>query len=330
MDFLLDDGKYCGNNITVINRDENCTLYLMEDDVGKGIMTCYMVFPGIYLMYNEFHMGHCLSKFKSKVRMIGIDHCRQGRIEWEFEKNTFIYLREGDLQIDGKERYGDNFVFPLNHYYGITVAVNLEEAEDMVSNIFNSFSIDLKLLYEKFCNTDKPFILRGKAFVEHIFSELYCVPDKIKYDYFKIKVLELLIYLNSVNISEEGKKDLYFTKNQVDSVKKIMGFITNNLDRRFTLQDLSEKFEIPLTSMKMCFKGVYGTSIYNYLRNYRINAAAIMLKNTDDNITTIAGKVGYGNPSKFTAAFKEIMGICPGRYRKKTSDWNIIRPEGVD
>ncbi len=33
-------------------------------------------------------------------------------------------------------------------------------------------------------------------------------------------------------------------------------------------------------------------------------------------VDCIAGKVGYNNPSKFAAAFKEIMGMPPAKYQK--------------
>ena len=67
--------------------------------------------------------------------------------------------------------------------------------------------------------------------------------------------------------------------------------------------------------MKLCFKGVYGTSIYSYMRTYRMNKAAIMLKQTKENISEIAHKVGYNNSSKFASAFKTVIGKSPKEYR---------------
>lgn len=58
--------------------------------------------------------------------------------------------------------------------------------------------------------------------------------------------------------------------------------------------------------MKNYFKGVYGTSIYSYMRSYRMQVAALMLQETNENITVIAGKVGYENSSKFASAFKKL------------------------
>ena len=53
----------------------------------------------------------------------------------------------------------------------------------------------------------------------------------------------------------------YFYKTQVEKVKAIMSFMTNEPERHFTMEELSEKFDISTSALKQCFKGVYGTAI---------------------------------------------------------------------
>ena len=95
-----------------------------------------------------------------------------------------------------------------------------------------------------------------------------------------------------------------------------MAFMTNNPERHFTMEELSAQYDISVSALKQCFKGVYGTAIYTYMRNYRMDLAATLLTQTDEPITTIAGKVGYTNTSKFSEAFKKIKGKTPLEYRK--------------
>lgn len=95
-----------------------------------------------------------------------------------------------------------------------------------------------------------------------------------------------------------------------------MAFMTSNPDRRFTMEELSAKYDISVSALKQCFKGVYGTAIYTYMRNYRMDLAASLLAQTDEPITVIAGKVGYTNTSKFSEAFKNVKGKTPLEYRK--------------
>lgn len=89
-----------------------------------------------------------------------------------------------------------------------------------------------------------------------------------------------------------------------------------NLERHDTLDELSARFGIPLTAMKLCFKGVYGTSIFAFMRSYRMQTASAMLRQGTDNVTVIANKVGYINSSKFAFTFKNVMGMPPLEYRK--------------
>ena len=306
---------YYGDNIFKVSGDENVEVYKMEDATGEGMMTCYHVLPGIDLMYNDFHMQSCVSQAKPKVEMLSFDHCREGRIEWQFENGAYLYLQQGDMQITDKERHDQQFGFPLSHYHGITIAIYIEEATQTLSDIVSGIPVDLRALKAKFCTGEKPFIMRASDSIQHIFFELYHVPDRIRFPYFKIKVLELLLFLSEAPMPQ-GEKRPYFTKTHVDTVKAICKFMTCSPECHYTLEELSEKFNIPLTSMKNCFKSVYGTSVYTYMRTYRMQTAAYLLRQTGQSITSVAASVGYSNPSKFSAAFKAIMGSSPIKYRK--------------
>ena len=95
-----------------------------------------------------------------------------------------------------------------------------------------------------------------------------------------------------------------------------MELMTANPEIHYTMEELSGQFDISVSALKHCFKGVYGTAIFTYMRNYRMDMAATLLTQTDESITSIAGKVGYANSSKFSEAFKSIKGKTPLEYRK--------------
>ena len=135
--------------------------------------------------------------------------------------------------------------------------------------------------------------------------------------YLKVKVLELLLYLGTEKIQNTQVKVPYFAHTQVKKVKEIQKYMVSNLRQHYTLEQLSEQFDIPLTSMKACFKGVFGCSIYAYIKSYRIQAATVLLQNSDCSITEIAMKMGYDNPSKFSEVFKKEYEMTPSEFRKK-------------
>ena len=71
-------------NMQLLCRDESCSVYQMKNESGDGTATVYAVYPGIAVMYNDYHMASCPSRrFESGRRIIAIRHCREGRIESE-------------------------------------------------------------------------------------------------------------------------------------------------------------------------------------------------------------------------------------------------------
>ena len=124
------------------------------------------------------------------------------------------------------------------------------------------------------------------------------------------------MYLNDIEIKDFAEEKRYFPKNQVNVIRQLEQYMTADLQRHDTLKELSEKFNISLTTMKSCFKGVYGSSIYSYMKKYRMQQASVLLQETQDSITEIALKMGYNNPGKFSEAFYQVMGILPSDYQK--------------
>lgn len=282
-------------------------------------MTAHKIFDGAFVMYSDMHLKECVSHFQSSTgsSLLYIDHCREGRIENEIGNHAYGYLQEHEMRVDNRRFHSGRVCFPLCHYHGMTLGFDLEIAVPALRDFFGGFSVDLYELQKKYRNDKKPFVIHNEPGIEHIFSELYFVPQQIKGDYYKVKALELLLYLDALQISESKEERPYFYKGQVEKIKAIHDLITTDLQEHYTMDELAERFQISLTGMKNCFKEVYGDSMYSYLRRYRMNIAATMLRqDSKKGIAEIAGAVGYESPSKFATAFRQVMGQTPMEYRK--------------
>lgn len=308
-----------GPNVSSVIETADTLVLGLSDASGEGTMTVHQIFDGAAIMYNDMHLAQCHSQFQNNGhhRLLAIDHCREGRIEQALDGGAFFYMQEHELRVDNRAKHVGQFSFPLSHYHGITFAFDLEVVTSTLKHFFGGFSVDLYSLEEKYCASDAPFVLHNDPGIEHIFSELYHVPQQIRTDYFRVKALELLLYLDALEISDTREERPYFYKEQVEKIKAIHTLITEDLELHYTLEELAERFQISLTSLKTCFKELYGDSPYSYLRRYRMNAAATMLRREHDrSIAEIAGAVGYESQSKFSTAFKQVMGQSPMAYRK--------------
>lgn len=304
-------------------KSDKSQIIQVDNHTGEGTMSYYSVFPGVFLLFNDFHMNQCKSEFQTQAEIMCIDHCREGRIQQEISNGAYIYLGAGDFLIDNRKGSGVQVEFPSGYYHGLTIWFLIEEANQGIGSFIKEFPVDICELQKKYCSGRSNLVLQNDPGLERIFQDLYSVPMEIRIPYFRVKLQELLLYLEALEVCDKYAQRPYFYKTQIEKCKGIHKLMTDNLECHFTLEELSERFDFPMTSMKECFKGIYGDTIFSYMRSYRMNRAAVLLRhNKDKSVLEIASFMGYDSPGKFSSAFKAIMGISPLAYRKNnTADW---------
>lgn len=310
-----------GSGTQVLTQNDGCTVFKIENETGEGVMTRYPVLPGMELLYNDMHITTVRANQNKTpcADVMEINHCREGRFECEFDDGGAVYLGAGDLSANMLNHPPRDSWFPLSHYHGISVVVDLQAAQEtlrQIGRIFASTPIDLYAMRDRLCGADHCFIIRATDAIQHIFSELYAAPSAIRSDYCKLKVLELLLFLNSADLPALWEKRTYMTRTQADTIRAIRAYLVEHLDQRITLPELSTQFHIPLTTMKQNFKTVYGDTIGAYMQSYRMQKAMFLLQETNQSIIEIAGQVGYQNASKFSEVFRQFAGETPREYRK--------------
>lgn len=310
--------KFENEGAVLLAQSDGCAVWQFCNETGDGTMTVYEVFPGVILCFNDFHMEQYHSNFTLDNRILAIDHCRDGQMEYVAKNGMVGYMASGDMKLDRRRQHTGEFVFPSCHYHGLTVAFDLDTVGQSLSEEVKEFPVSPEQIIERFSLEDYPRILHGMEEAEHIFGELYRVPAKIRIPYFKVKILELLLYLDAVTVPENDDDRPYFYRSQVEKVKAIRQFLIDHISENFTQEELSKRFDISMTAMKNCFRSVYGEAIGTWLASYRMNMAAeMLLKGRETGIAEIGSRFGYDNAGKFTEAFKKIMKLTPSEYRRE-------------
>ncbi len=297
--------------------EDGCVIYRLENATGDMVMTDYKVFPGIHLVYNDVHMSCCdisMKELPAQKKFLEIAHCHEGRMEYS-EKNEFFYLSQGDLAVHPRISENHERYYPTRHYHGISLIIDIDASPRCLSCILDDVNVHPDKLMEKYCATDNLFVARANERLNHIFAELYDLPENAKYGYIRIKTLEILLFLSFFPITKMQVKSAY-TYTQVCLAKKICRYLTQNMDQRITIDDLSAQFNISASQLKNCFRKVYGESVYGYIKSLKMQSAAKMLKSSERSVLEIANLHGYENGGKFASAFYSIMGMTPMEFRK--------------
>ena len=65
------------------------------------------------------------------------------------------------------------------------------------------------------------------------------------------------------------------------------------------------------------FKESTGLSPHAWLRQYRLEQAMKMLRDTDASVVSIAAALGYASQTAFAAAFRKLTGEAPTDWRRR-------------
>ncbi len=289
--------------------------YVFSDDIGDAVLTVYQVFPGVQLAYSSVHMDRFDLGTVMEGNVIEIHYCEEGRIEQEVH-DEYFYLMPGDFSITKGTRMADSYKFPLRHYHGIIIGIREDVAKQWFSQFLEDIHVQPLEVAQKLCREGNCFVIRSEKRIEHIFWELYSVPEHMKSGYFKLKILELFLVLSGIEMDQNQVLTHTLPKTQAQLAKQAAVYLSEHMERHVTISELSKAFHISQTQLKSVFKTVYGVPICSYMRIQKMQQAAQLLIHTERGVGEIACEFGYSNPGKFGAAFQKIMGETPAEYRK--------------
>ncbi|MDO9427101.1 MAG: AraC family transcriptional regulator [Methylobacterium sp.] len=94
----------------------------------------------------------------------------------------------------------------------------------------------------------------------------------------------------------------------------------NNLERTWSLDDLSGRVGLSPTKLKVEFRKCFGVPVYEFLQRSRLEKAMALIEDQPKlSITSISLAVGYANPSHFARLFQREFGTRPSALRKSMS-----------
>ena len=99
------------------------------------------------------------------------------------------------------------------------------------------------------------------------------MPEGIRKGYFKVKILELLLFLSAFPIQAAQPQHGY-SLSQVQLAEQIGAYLLQNTERRLTVAELSRYFGASATLINSSFRGVYGMSPAAFLRAQKMHGAA--------------------------------------------------------
>lgn len=87
-------------------------------------------------------------------------------------------------------------------------------------------------------------------------------------------------------------------------------------DKMLSVCMAAEAFSLSEGYFSRFFKRIMGRSFSDCLEELRLTKAKDLMRDTEDTMEEIAGKVGYGNDATFRRAFKRVYGVAPNQWKQ--------------
>ena len=135
--------------------------------------------------------------------------------------------------------------------------------------------------------------------------------------YFESKVWELaaLIIDQEVQINQGKLKMNAIKPSEVDCIYDAKEILLQHLHNPPSLIKLSRQVGLNDRKLKQGFKQVFGTTVFGYLHNHRMELAQKLLIERNMNVTEVARTVGYASLPSFSYAFYKKFGVNPKSYQ---------------
>lgn len=132
----------------------------------------------------------------------------------------------------------------------------------------------------------------------------------------KSKVIELLaLQISQFELTQLEEKPIHLKKQELDKMLVAREIIISHTGEQLSLRALAHLVGTNEFNLKRNFKIAFGTTVYGYLSQYKMEQAKAMLIAKDLTVAEVSLKMGYKYATHFSTAFKKYFGYLPNRLR---------------
>lgn len=274
--------------------------------LADGFKNRYTTIPfAIYRGYDE-RGGALFSHYHKEAELIAIT---EGRIDFYIGSDCYR-LERGDVLIIPPYSVHRSLVYPGTSH--------------------DCICFDLSILWDKeLCHELESGTLTVKTSlsggVAHALISYNCIKAAIaayehKHSGWEMEVIGQL----SVMFGRLMAESFFVKTAKIDQeqlfVKDVMAYLNKHFAEQITSATVSTELHLNNSYFCRIFKKSFGCTFSEYLTEYRIEQAKLLLNTSDLSISDIALNCGFNGFSYFSKAFRLTVGVSPSEYRKRKSE----------
>lgn len=144
-----------------------------------------------------------------------------------------------------------------------------------------------------------------------------CVREKAGYEFQVRSELSKLIFLLNSNRPVRQKPVSERVQRDGERIKKMLQYVQAHYMEELQVAEIAESASVSASECLRCFRNTIGITPMQYVIQFRVEKAAVLLTDTEMKITEIGAQCGFLEMSYFARTFRRVKGCTPSEYRRK-------------
>lgn len=292
-----------------------------HQEIGEGTIFRFIPRMDLEVVISEYKLYRAYKmRMSTKRPMIELSYCFQGLREANVSGNQHE-LASGSCTLQLMKEVNAHFEFKESQPYmmmGIAIPVStfdyfMEEVSGVHTRSIDFAQILGKKSYRMFKEKIDP--------AASVIAKQICQSVKtgsMKNLELECSALQLLSMAFRSFLFDSEPEPARFSKRDVGKIRQARDIIVEHMTEPPTLLELARWIDLNDYKLKKGFKEMYGTTVFGYLREKRLEKAFLLLQNGKMNVNEVSCAVGYSNPSYFAEAFRTKYGINPGELIRRS------------
>ena len=285
-------------------------------NIAKGTSESFKVDEGLILLKHTNESEH-EENFNYSIGKdyIQFHFCLKGFSNFLFNEGSYVFNVENENSI---LLYNPHKELPINLVLNsesqvLSILISIKKFHSLFSSeadqisFLNNENAGNKLYKEKKIGPMIAIVL-NQMYQQSMDLTMYTL-------YLRGKVFELM----SLYFSKDKEMDIeqcpfLADDNNIKKIKLAKEIIISRMMEPPTLVELAKEVDISLKKLKQGFKQVYGSSVFSFLLDYKMQVSKRLLSSGKYNVNEVALKIGYSTATHFINAFKKKFGTTPKKY----------------
>nr|WP_295870368.1 AraC family transcriptional regulator [uncultured Chitinophaga sp.] len=139
-------------------------------------------------------------------------------------------------------------------------------------------------------------------------------PAALKGYYYRVKALELLLYLLDSLRKREKPAHQKLSDRDIKAIYQVRDKIGSSIDKPSSIAELKRIAGMNEHKLRSLFMQVFGMGIYDYYQHLRMKEAARLIRDEKLSVSAAGYQVGFENLSHFSRVFEKHIGKKPKKY----------------